>query len=380
MELTQEILDICILKREGKLNKSWEELAKEYNFTSGEGLRAIVKKRLKREGQLPTKDDGLNSKKYELQKEKIKVQTEKLELNKWIREQSRMELFVEKAFEAIKNLTPLDVPKPINCFGNENKSGILIFADSHYGKELIIKGLDGEILNEYNPEIFEQRMWKILNKTKSICEKENFDTISLVSLGDSLEGCLRIGALMSIRYGIVESAIKYVYFLANWINEMSKFVKFKYYNTRGNHTDLRIITGKKGDFDENIEDIMIVLLKEILKNNSNVEIVENKTDKIYFETQGYKILGIHGEDKNMTQSLKDYSFIYGKEIDIILSGHRHHANSLNVGFSKGCVGVGSIIGIDDFSMSLHRISDPSASFIVVEKGLGKTIEYQINLS
>jgi hypothetical protein len=71
--------------------------------------------------------------------------------------------------------------------------------------------------------------------------------------------------------------------------------------------------------------------------------------------------------------------MYNEKIDFLATGHRHHSNSVNLGFQKGCIGVGSIIGIDDYSMSLKLVSDPSATFVVFEKELGKTIEYNILL-
>ena len=35
---------------------------------------------------------------------------------------------------------------------------MLVFGDEHYGAEFELKGLFGEIINSYSPEIFEKRM------------------------------------------------------------------------------------------------------------------------------------------------------------------------------------------------------------------------------
>jgi hypothetical protein len=320
-------------------------------------------------------------KKQEFQKEKIKVQTEKLTLNQALREQARFELFIEKAVEAINNIEPIQIPEVIHKDNNIDKSGLLIFADPHYDKELTIKGLRGEILNSYSPEIFEQRMWKLLSETIRICKKEEFSEIDVFSMGDELEGMLRISQLMNLRYGLVESAIRYAYFIAEWLNKLSEHVKINFYSTEGNHTDVRLLTGKKGDFPhENMSKVIDTLIGEILKNNNNIKIYTNETDKIYVNIQGFNVLGLHGEEKNIMQSIRDYSFIYNERIDYLVSGHRHHANSVNAGISKGCIGVGSIIGIDDYSMELKRVSNASATFAVFEKGIGKTIEYNILLN
>ena len=331
-----------------------------------------------------TDDDVLKEyeiKKQELQKEKIKIQTEKLNLNQMLREEARYELFTERAIKAINNSVPLTIPEiHIKKTQSSNREGVLIFADPHYGKDLEIKGLRGEILNKYSPEIFEKRMWQLLEETIAICNKEDFTSIKILSLGDELEGMLRIGQLMNLRYGLVESAIKYSYFIASWLNELSKYIRIDFYSTYGNHTDVRLLDNKKGTFPhENISKIIDVLVSEILKDNRNIIFHQNETDKIFINIQGFNILGIHGEEKDIAQSIKDYGFIYNENIDYVVSGHKHHANSSNLGRLKGSIGAGSIIGLDDYSMMLKKVCDPSATFVVFEKGKGKKIEYQIVL-
>ena len=339
---------------------------------------------LSEEGISSISDDELlikiEAERQKLEKEKIKVRTEKIGLSQLLREESRFELFMEHTIDAIKKYGQVTV-KPKQIIKNENnRSGALIFTDTHYDKELKIMGLDGEILNEYNPEIFENRMWKMLNKTLHICNKEGFNSINVFDLGDDLEGMLRMGQLMSIRYGLTESAIRYAYFLSSWLTEMSQYVRVNFFFTEGNHTDLRIISGKKGDFPhENMGKMIICLLREILRDNMNIIINTNNTENIYTKIQGFNILGVHGEEKDVASSIKDYSNIYNKQIDYLLTGHKHHANSINTGIRKGCIGVGSVIGIDEYSMKLKRVSDPTATFVIFEEDVGKTEEKTIYL-
>jgi hypothetical protein len=324
----------------------------------------------------------LEVKKQELFKEKIKIQTEKSILNQMLREEARFELFIEHAVNAIKEKCLIEVNKELK-FGNSPKgdrSGILLFADPHYAKELKITGLYGEIINEYNIDIFEKRMWKLLDNIINIINKEGFKRISVFNLGDELEGILRVGQLMTLKLGLVDSSISFSYFIANWLNELSKYVGIDYYSTQGNHTDIRLITGKKNDFPhENMSKIIQTLISEILKDNPNIIIHKNNNDKIFTNIQGFNVLGIHGEEKDLAQAIRDFSFIYNTKIDYLVSGHKHHSNSANIGVSKGCIGVGSIIGIDDYAMDLKKISNPTASFVVFENGVGKTLEYTIYL-
>ena len=74
----------------------------------------------------------------ELEKERKKLQTEKLEYNKWLREDARDELITEKISEAISSLPKLSSPVRIEPTFNK-KSWILAISDCHYGCEFEIK-------------------------------------------------------------------------------------------------------------------------------------------------------------------------------------------------------------------------------------------------
>jgi len=315
----------------------------------------------------------------ELQKEKIKIQTEKTTLSQLLRESARFELFTERAVQAIKEIKPL--PYPDKIISNKNKTeGLLCLADAHFGKEILINDLKGEIINQYDEEIFKQRMYKLLNKTLDICKKEDLTEIHIMNLGDEIDGLIHLGQLVNLKYGVVESAIKYSYFIASWLNLLSKNIKIKYYSTCGNHTDLRMLSTKKGELPhENISKVIFILTKEILKDNPNIECIENKTDMIYTQIAGFNILGIHGEEKDVQQSIRDYSYMYNEDISYLVTGHKHHANSVNLGISKGTIGVGCICGLDNFSLKIKKISEPSSTFVVFEEDVGKIIEYNISL-
>lgn len=97
----------------------------------------------------------IRSERKGIEKERKKLQTEKVEYNRWLREEAREELIAEHIAEAIREMPKLDIPRVIEPKYN-TRFGNLVFADPHYGKDLCIQGLFGEILNEYSPEIFEK--------------------------------------------------------------------------------------------------------------------------------------------------------------------------------------------------------------------------------
>lgn len=327
----------------------------------------------------------IDKQKRELEKAKIKLRTEKLEYNRWLREEARDELIAEKIVQAIKELPPLDVPEvlPAHVVGriHGEREGCLLIADTHYGVDLKITGLFGETINEYSPEIFEKRMWNLLTQVVDICEKEGFTSLNVYDLGDEVDGLLRVSQLWKLRYGVIESTVRYGRFITEWINELSKHVYIKYQLVKdSNHCQLRLWGQPKNTFkDENMSYIIAEKIMDRLENNPNFEFVQNPTGYIFDNIVGYNVLGIHGEVKNLEQAIKNFSKTYNTNIDFLIAGHKHHKDSSNIGIESDVIGVPSVIGVDDYSLSLHKTSDPGATLFVLERGKGNVIEYNIKL-
>ena len=386
-------------KDSGELDMSWEEIADivniefrededEYRNESAYRKPYQQAKRFYEAGvfkDLTTEKyiELLKAEKHELKKERQKFRDEKLEYNRWLREESRDERIAEEIAEAIKSLPRLDEPVTLvkDNWSIRHKSGVLLIADTHYGTEFCVRGLYGEILNQYNPEIFERRMWDLLNQTVEIVKKEGLSEIHVYDLGDQIDGLLRVSQLMKLRYGVIDSAVRYGRFITQWLNELTKYVAVKYQMVKdSNHSQLRMLGQPKNTFkDENISTVIKEKIMDTLKDNPNFEFVQNPTGYIWDRVAGHNILGIHGEVKNLEKAMKEFASLYKVEVDIMIAGHKHHQASEAVGFAKDIVSAPSIIGVDDYSMSLRKASDPGATFFVVEEGKGKTIEYSIKL-
>lgn len=321
----------------------------------------------------------LQKQKREIQKERYKLQSEKLENNRWLRENARDELILEKIIDAIHDLKPLDIPKHKPVTYNHMEY-CLAFGDEHYNTEFEIRGLYNEILNAYNPEIFERRMWDLFDKTITIVDKENIQKLNVFEMGDFTDGILRVSQLMKLRYGVIEGTVKYGEFISNWLNELTKYVNVNFQMTFGNHSELRMLGQPKGTFkDDNTGLFVREMIKERLKNNPNFHMSINPTGLIFTELCGFKLLGIHGEVKDLEMALKNFTNMYNTQIDILIAGHLHHNESVNVGINRDVIRIPSIMGIDDYSMSLSRTANAGATLFVLEEGNGKVQEYNIKL-
>ena len=386
---------ICSMK--DSLGFTWPQMAEIFNkeFGCNKGDTAFRKKWAAFKGVFDAnvdqifEDNGYAEEIKELtrnlEKERKKLQTEKLEYNKWLREQARDELICERICDVIKDLPSLNVPDilPAHVAGRTHglREGCLLMADPHYGVDLKITGLFGETLNEYSPEIFEKRMWNLLTQVIDICEKERFYSLHVFDLGDDVDGILRVSQLFKLRYGVIESTVRYSRFITEWLNELSKYVHVKYQMVKdSNHCQLRMLNQPKNTFkDDNMSYIIAEKLMDRLKDNPNFEFIQNPTGYIFDNIVGYNVFGFHGESKNMQQAIKDFSRTYGVKIDFMFGGHKHHQSSSNVGLQSDIICAPSIIGVDDYALSLNKTSDPGALLFVLEEGKGKTIEYNIKL-
>lgn len=322
----------------------------------------------------------LQIEKDEIFKERQKLRDEKNEYARWKREEARDEYICEKIADAIQALQPLEVPKAIAYESTGTQDAILCFGDTHYGIEFSIKGLYGEVINEYNPEIFEDRMQILFSKVADVIKKNKLKRLTILSLGDEIDGMLRVSQLMKLRYGVVESSIRYADYISNWFNELSKLVHIDFYSTKGNHCDLRLLGEPKGTFkDENMTFVINEFIKIRLQHNPNFTFHENETGLIYFNAQGYNVLGMHGEVKDMENALYRFSNKYKAPIDILVGAHKHHYNAKTVGRYTEAISVPSVMGVDPFAMDIGKTSHPGALLFVVEQGEGLVEEKRFNL-
>lgn len=379
---------LIVAKFEGDLDLDWQDIIDILNLDcSSDHFRKVAKgiyesylNRVNKNSSHNNSTGGIDEKIRDLQKERYKIQTEKSEYNRWLRENSRDELLLEKFQEAIKAVKPIAPPPLIPCI-HSGREYALCLGDEHDGVEFQIKGLMGEILNEYNPEIFEIRMWRLLDYVVDYVKKENINTLHVFDFGDCTEGILRIGQLMRLRWGVVDSTVHYEAFLTQWLNELTKHVRVVFQMVFGNHSELRFFNQPSGSFaDENMGKLVISYIKQGLSENPNFTYAENPTGLIFSKIADYNFLGIHGNVKDLKKALEDFSLFYKVKIDYIAGGHLHHSACEEIGMESETIRVPSIMGVDPFATSLIKSANAGAKILTFESGYGITDEHRIKLN
>ena len=262
---------------------------------------------------------------------------------------------------------------------------VLCVADCHYGAEWIVRGLRGEILNPYNPAVFGERMDDLLAQVREIIVKENISDVQLLLCGDSLDGMLRNSQLMKLRWGVIESCMRFSEHMAQWIAALSQYATVSVCGVDGNHTETRTLNSKRGDFPgENLEKVIFWFLAERLKGVPGVFVDSVTEQRKHLTVQGFNLLLTHGTDiKSLENAAKQTMLLYGEAIDYLICGHKHREQEYVSGYTDQgnsvVIRVPSVCGMDEYAQRLGYGGKPGALAMVLEAGYGRRCIYPISL-
>ena len=385
--LVEQVLD----KKQGASDKDWSEIVDEYQLECNpETLRkAGVGIKLAYDAQMNFDYSGSAVDRDRI--DRMKMQDLRREINKELREQSRSELLRETIRDAILALPPLEVKERVldDWYDPKERYTDLVvgLGDFHYGAEFTTVGLYGEELNRYNDKVFEERMNRLGKQIVSIAQKEHPGQITLMMVGDLLDGMLRQSPLMRLQYGLVESAMRLSEFLSQWIVSLANYagVQVRVYSVRGNHGEVRPLGSKAGQFpEENMERVVMHYLYARLEKHPYITIEDDDCPMMRMvDVCGYQFMLTHGQGTNIESMAKDSVNLYHKPIDVFMVGHLHKGQTFASGIMDGTniyvERVPSICGMDPYAQSRGYGGQPGATAILTERGYGRRCVYPIKL-
>ena len=384
--LVQEMLD----KKNGIVDKDWSEIVEDYDLEcSPETLRKAGV------GVKLASDAGMSFN-VEVQEnvdrnfvERQKMYDIQRGIRKDMREFSRTELICEHIRESIKALPKIELPQVKAAPKNSGAKRELVvgLGDFHYGADFQVLGLYGEIMNTYNSYVFEKRMAMLLNYICQITEKEKPEQVTLMIVGDMLDGMLRPSQLQRLEYGVVESAMHLAETLTQWLVDLVDIIKIpvRVCAVRGNHGEIRPLGTKAGQFpEENMERIVMHYLRARFEDESLVWIVENDAPMtMMVDVCGYQFMLTHGHGVNIESMARDSVNLYNKPIDVFMVGHLHKGQTFQSGIMPNSnvyvERVPSICGIDPYAQSKGYGAAAGATAILMEEGYGRRCVYPIVL-
>lgn len=386
--LVQEILD----KKNGGCDKDWGEIALEFDLECNpETLRKAGV------GVKLASDAGMEfniSAREAIDRnflERQKMYDLRRGIRKDLREFSRTELICESIREAIKGLPKITLAtskKICPPWDVEIHRELIVgVGDFHYGASFCVYGLYNEIINKYNPDIFSSRMRELHDQIVNICVKENPEQITVMIVGDMLDGMLRASQLQRLEYGIVDSAMHLAEELTQWFVALANdtAVPIRVAAVRGNHGEIRPLGTKAGQFpEENMERIVMHYLRARFDDENWIFVIDNDAPmQQMIDVCGYKFLLLHGQGVNIESLARDCVNQYHHAIDGFVLGHLHKQQTFQSGILNGTnvmvERIPSICGVDPYAQSQGYGGKPGATCILIEKGYGRRCVYPIVL-
>lgn len=320
--------------------------------------------------------------KQELRKERMKMQVINLERNRLDRAEARQELYYEYIGSVIQELPVPEFEEIINST-DINMDYVLTIADCHYGATFKTP------YNEYSTEIFKKRLGKLLNKTINFVNRHELQFITVIGLGDDIQGILRMTDLQINDSGIVRSVVEYSRYMAEFLNELSKYCYVYYYHTgTANHTQIRVLQAKANELaTEDVEYIIGNYITDLCKGNERIQVFlpDSDAEIIKVSVHDFNVVAMHGHRiKNTESAIRDVSDMSGQMVDYLIIGHQHGSKELTCnlrgGYNTEILVAPSFIGSDPYSESLYKGSKPACKIFGFDRKDGHTETYNLILN
>lgn len=307
------------------------------------------------------------------------------ENNKVYRAEARTKALAEAVANAAKCMDPFPPIRTDRKKTAGKNSMVVALGDIHFGEEMETKDFFGHVINVYGENVFIDRMTELASLIEDIVDKEKPSEIHIMIVGDCISGMLRASQLQNLRYGIVDSTMKFSEYLAGWLNQLSEmFIPIQLHIVDGNHDEVRPLGSKAGEFPkDNMSKIITWYLEARLAGN-DVITVHTETGRFhYVDVQGYGFLMLHGDGGKIQDICRDAVNVYGTAIDYFVCGHLHHEEEIAAGATKDgnstIIRVPSLCGMDGYAQKLGRFSRPGATAMIIEEGYGRRCVYPIVL-
>ena len=322
----------------------------------------------------------LETKKLELRKERTKISALRKELNKNVNSLAARELFFEELHNAIvaNPLKPVEfypiVPHKIV------KDYLLVFGDVHYGSTFSVG------INEYSPEICKERFEEMFKQTVEIIQEEGVEHINVASLGDLIQGILRISDIQLNSISMIEQIMGIARIVANFLNQLSKFVTVRYYHTiNANHSELRLLGTKSGELKEDVELLIGNYIKDLLVLNERVQVIIGNDIVMDLKLDtGYEVALTHGQHiKDKASFIANLGLSRQKHYDYLIMGHIHHYTCQTVGTTQSkapiqVISAPSIVGSCPYSEKIMKSAPSGAILLVFKENRGKAVTHELN--
>ena len=384
------VIRICGLKE--KKGLYWDEIANilnkalDYNYTESRyrKIYAAYKKgivdAIENEQRL---DDDFKIKENE-RRENYAESMDRIAYARLLRQDARFERFYKLVGEQISQLPPpqfLNEDK-INSCVDDDKEHILCFADLHIGAKFV------SINNSYSMQEAKNRFEKALAYCRDYVSKNNVRKLTVLSLGDEVQGMLRISDLKLNEKCVVDAFVFAERLIANFLNELSKYCYVDYKMVvYSNHNQNRYLGTKASELaGEDMGKVLYGYLTDVLALNDRITVYANdEADYTEFKIFDFNFIMLHGHQiNNIQNAIKDLSNTHHKFYDYVILGHTHSLKEYPGGegqhHNMEVLVAPSVCGSDPYADKLQVGSKAGMVIFEFDKKYGYTDKHNIILN
>ena len=317
----------------------------------------------------------LDSKRFELQKERQKYFDQRNALTKLLRERSRQEELNEILEDTIRsgNLPQLDYQRTM--IEPSDNDLLVSLNDIHYGANV------NNYWNTYNSDVCRDMMCGYLDRIIAIGETHRSENCIVWANGDEISGNIHQSIAVTNKENVIEQIKGVSELIAEFLAELSKhFNQVIFVSVAGNHS--RIETNKdRALVSERLDDLVEWYLSARLQNFENVLIGggEKIDNTIYLiDIRGKTYCGVHGDFDGSAGKVQALQAMARKPIYAVLSGHLHH-NKIDEVQGIKTIMAGSFLGMDDYCVQ-KRIFGRAEQMVCVCDSDGVRCSYPVPLN
>ena len=383
---TQYIYRLATMRDCGKLDMTWDELARVLNAELGLSYGSSAYRKpytqamtFYNEVFANTKDSqllqDLRKAKQELYKERTLLRDERNELNKQLREEARMEKFMDSLKESLAEQSPVIV-RECKMHNEVNTEAIVCLSDLHVGATANNKA------NVYNTEVMFERLREYLDEINEIQNRHHACVCDLCLLGDIVSGSIHASITATNSMHTVEQVKTACKALSFFIGELSTmFDKIRVFSVNGNHS--RINKNAEDNIPgDNLDSLITFYLDAATKNDPRVLVYSHDSraygySNVFYTGAGRLVAMTHGDMDAQGNVVNNMIQVYGEVPNIILMGHMHHSAYNTVGKTR-VIQSGSLCGVDGYAFGKRLFAPPEQTVVITSNR--KTVECVYNVS
>lgn len=308
----------------------------------------------------------LQIQKQEIQKEKRRLYDERLDINRRLREEARLETTIEKLEEMLSNVASDRYMTYSPTVSNGESDMIVCLSDLHIGATYY--GFDGM----YDSLIAKERLEKYLSEIIEIQKTHNAENCVCLLLGDLISGSIHKTISVTNKENVIEQVKLACEYISDFVYELGKHFKtVELRGVSGNHS--RLEDKEDALLGERLDTLILWFIKSMLKNVKNISVIDEDIDDTLstFFVREKLYFGVHGDFDSTSDTSISKLILWAKMTPYcVVCGHKHYPAMTDVSGIK-VVQSGSLGGSgDEYTRQKRLTGKPSQTVLVVnDKGI-----------